>query len=368
MFSFSRILQAGKSDFILIGIDRNIAQNNCFCYTIFIMNRDRKAAIKKLKTLVYSTRQDLDVFRKNIDRTFYSAVIPNNVECIEHKYSNISCDVLMPEVYSTEKIMIYVHGGSFVGGSRSAYRSFCASIANATSCRVVVPEFRLAPAYTFPNGIEDLQAVFRSVFTEEQIARSLDSSNPKKPEQPEILIAADGSGASLAMALILNLRERYRECISRVILFSPWLNLTSDSPLIKERKAHDEIMNGDCLRRSADVYTYETNLSNPLVSAVMASKESLKGFPPVYIQLGEKEILLQDAKTFQRNLHEAGCVCDLDVWPDMMFMFQMADEYIEESHLAIEKIGRLITYHEEKVDEQTLSRAPVLEKSLESEA
>lgn len=332
------------------------------------MNRDRKAAIKKLKTLVYSTRQDLDVFRKNIDRTFYSAVIPNNVECSEHKYSNISCDVLMPEVYSTEKIMIYVHGGSFVGGSRSAYRSFCASIANVTSCRVVVPEFRLAPTYTFPNGIEDLQAVFRSVFTEEQIARSLDSSNPKKPEQPEILIAADGSGASLAMALILNLRERYRECISRVILFSPWLNLTSDSPLIKERKAHDEIMNGDCLRRSADVYTYETNLSNPLVSAVMASKESLKGFPPVYIQLGEKEILLQDAKTFQRNLHEAGCVCDLDVWPDMMFMFQMADEYIEESHLAIEKIGRLITYHEEKVDEQTLSRAPVLEKSLESEA
>ena len=128
--------------------------------------------------------------------------------------------------------MIYVHGGSFVGGSRSAYRSFCASIANATSCRVVVPEFRLAPAYTFPNGIEDLQAVFRSVFTEEQIARSLDSSNPKKPEQPEILIAADGSGASLAMALILNLRERYRECISRVILFSPWLNLTSS---VKDR-------------------------------------------------------------------------------------------------------------------------------------
>ncbi|MCR5613904.1 alpha/beta hydrolase fold domain-containing protein [Treponema sp.] len=331
-------------------------------------SQDRKAAIKKLKTLVYSTKQDLDVFRRNIDKTFYTPEIPCKVECNEHKYAEIKCDVLMPELYSTERIMIYIHGGSFVGGSRKTYRSFCASLASATSCRIVVPEFRLAPAYTFPNGIEDLQLVFRSVFTEEQIARSLDSANPKKPEQPEILIAADGSGASLAMALLLNLRERYRECISHVILFSPWLNVTSDSPLIKEKKVRDEVMSGDCLRRSADVYTYETNLSNPLVSPVLATKEALKGFPPVYIQMGEKEILLDDAKQFQRNLNDADCECILDIWPGMMFMFQMADEYLEESHLAIEKIGKFITYQEEKADELTLTRAPILENSLESEA
>lgn len=331
-------------------------------------SHDRKSAVKKLKTLVYSTKQDLDVFRKNIEKTFYEPVLPNRVECTEHKYSNISCDVLMPEVYATEKIMIYVHGGSFVGGSKKAYRGFCATLANATSCRVVVPEFRLAPTYTFPNGIEDLQLVFRAVFTEEQVARSLDSTNPKKPEQPEIIIAADGSGASMALALLLNLRERYRECISRVILFSPWLNLTSDSPLITEKKVHDEVMSGDCLRRSSDIYTYETNLSNPLVSPVLATPEQLAGFPPVYIQMGEKEILLDDAKQFQRMLHEAGCGCELDICPDMMFMFQMADEYLEEAHIAIERIGKLITYQEEKIDELTLTRAPTLESSLHSEA
>lgn len=320
------------------------------------MNHDRKAAVKKLKTLVYSTKQDLEVFRKTLDDTFYSPSIPNNVECIEHSYATVPCDILMPEVYSTERIMIYIHGGSFVGGSKRAYRSFCASIANATSCRVVVPEFRLPPVCTFPNGIEDLQVVFRSVLMEEQVACSLDASSAsKKSAQPEILIAADGSGASLATALILNLRERYRECISRVILFSPWLNLTSDSPLIKNKKIHDEIMSGDCLRRSADVYTYETNLSNPLVSVVAASKESLKGFPPVYIQLGEKEILVDDAKLFCRKLRDAGCECELDIWPKMMFMFQMADEYVEESHLAVEKIGKLVTRQ---------NSAPVSENSV----
>lgn len=305
--------------------------------------QDRKAALKKLKKLVYSTKQDLENFRNEFEKTFYTPILPNGVECSEHKHANVSCDLLMPDVYAAEKIMIYIHGGSFVGGSRKAYRSFCASLAAATSCRVVIPEFRLAPSYTFPKGIEDLQMVFRSVFTEEQIARSIDSANGKKSDQPEIIIAADGSGASMAMALVLSLRERYRECISRVILFSPWLNLASDSPIIANKKIKDEIISGDLLRRCADIYTYETNLTNPLVSAVLASDESLAGFPPVYIQMGEKEILLEDAMLLQHNLKKANCECEIDVWPNMMFMFQMADEYIEESHLAIEKIGKLIT-------------------------
>ena len=263
-------------------------------------SHDRKSAVKKLKTLVYSTKQDLDVFRKNIEKTFYEPVLPNRVECTEHKYSNISCDVLMPEVYATEKIMIYVHGGSFVGGSKKAYRGFCATLANATSCRVVVPEFRLAPTYTFPNGIEDLQLVFRAVFTEEQVARSLDSTNPKKPEQPEIIIAADGSGASMALALLLNLRERYRECISRVILFSPWLNLTSDSPLITEKKVHDEVMSGDCLRRSSDIYTYEI-FQILLCLLFLQLQNSLQVFLLFTFRLEKKKFFLMMQNSFREN-------------------------------------------------------------------
>ena len=64
----------------------------------------------------------------------------------------------------------------------------------------------------------------------------------------------------------------------------------------------------------------------------------------------------------------SGNVCELDVWPNMMFMFQMADEYLAESHLAIEKVGKLITFKKETADEQTLTRSPVLENSMTVEA
>ena len=328
---------------------------------------DRKSAIKKLRVLAYSAKQQVEDFRKNIDQRFSCSILPNHVECSEQNYANIQCDVLIPEMYSLHRIMIYVHGGSFVGGSRRAWREFCASLAAATSCRIVVPEYRLAPAYAFPAAVEDLQSVFRNVFTEEQVACSLDSVDGKQLS-PEIIIAADGSGASQAMALILSLRERYRSCIKQVIFFSPWLSLSPNSALIKNKKARDEVMSSEVLRRSGDIYTYSGNLENPMVSPMYIEEDALENFPPVFIQMGEKEILLEDAKTFQQILKKAGNVCELDVWPDMMFMFQMADEFLAESHLAVERVGKLVTFQREAADELTLTRSPALESGVTVEA
>ena len=329
---------------------------------------DRKSAVKKLRVLAYSAKQQVEDFRKNIEKNFSCSLLPNHVECSEQTYANIQCDVLIPEMYSLRRIMIYVHGGCFVGGSKAAWREFCASLAAATSCRIVVPEYRLAPAYAFPAAVEDLQSVFRNVFTEEQVACSLDSVDGKTQESPEIIIAADGSGASQAMALILSLRERYRSCVKQVVFFSPWLSLSPNSALIKNKKARDEILSSEILRRSGDIYTYSGNLENPMVSPMFITQESLANFPPVFIQMGEREILLDDAKAFQKMLKKAGNVCELDVWPDMMFMFQMADEFLAESHLAVERVGKLVTFQQEEKDEQTLNRSPVLESGVTVEA
>lgn len=338
-----------------------------FCYNKKTMSNDRKAALKKLKKLIYQPRQNVDSFRKTIDKTFYSPLLPNGVECSQHNYGGVMCDVLEPGVYSSSKIMLYVHGGSFVGGSRKAYRTFCASLAHAMSCRVVVPEFRLPPTHPFPNSIEDIQLAFRSVFTEEQVACSLDSAGLKNPRMPELMIAADGSGASIALALLLNLRERFRQCISQVVLFSPWLNIADAVSAPKSKKFKDELINTDVITAAADVYTYSSNLVNPLVSPILAEKKSLVGFPPVHIQMGEKEIFLEDAKVFAQRIKDAGGTCTVEAVPDMMYMFQMADDCLRESHLAVERIGRLVTHEPERPDRALLNNQAVPEKSAGDE-
>ena len=336
-------------------------------------NDNRKAAIKKLKLLVYNSKVNANVFRKKIEDEYYTSFLPNHVERSEHDYGGIKCDVLTPEIYSSKRILFYVHGGSFVGGSRASYRCFCSMLANKAYSRTVVPEYRLAPTYAFPSAVEDIQSSFRALFTEEQIQRSLDGDTDEEGNQintmPEVIIAADGAGASIALSLILNLRERYRACIKKVVLFSPWLNLSAESPLITGKKGQDLVMTGEALGISGQVYTYSSNLENPLVSPLFAADEFLKGFPSVFIQMGKEEILVEDAIKFKERLEANGSECELDLWPDMPHLFQMAEEYLSDAHKALDKFSSVISgIDNQNVERQSFENKPILEHSLRAEA
>ena len=328
------------------------------------MTNDRKGAIKKLKLLTYNSKSNLEVFRRKLNDAYSVAILPNNVERSEHKYGGINCDVLSPEIYASNRVMIYIHGGCFSGGSPAAYGNFCSSLATKCFCRVIIPDFRLAPEHPYPAANEDIQSVFRAVFTEEQITSALNTEKGEKSALPEIILAADGSGASILCALIFNLRDRYRACIKQILLFSPWLNLSQNSRLLTERKVSDEVMTGDVLRRGSSDYTFSQNTQIPFVSPLLADDEMLRHFPPVFIQMGSKEILLEDAIEFRRRMFALGNKCELDVWDDMMFMFQMADEFLYESHLALDKVGKVITEISSTQEAVQIENKPKLEHSL----
>ena len=332
------------------------------------IQNDRKSAIKKLRLLTYNSKSNLDSFRQKMEEAYSTVFLPNKVELSEYKYGNIDCDILSPEMYSSNRVMIYVHGGCFSGGSRKTYRAFCSSLATKCYCRVVIPEFRLSPAYPCPAAIEDIQAVFRSLFTEEQIQASLNTEKGTTPKMPEIIIAADGSGATIACALLYNLRERYKTCISHVVLFSPWLDLSPSSKIMSSKKISDDVLTLDVFKKSVTDYTYTENTKISSVSPLLADDEQLKGFPPTFIQMGSKEVLLDDAKEFAARLKENGNKCELDIWKGMMFMFQMADEYLHESHLALDKVGKIVTQDLAGAESVEIENKPKLEHSLHSEA
>ncbi|MBQ9630300.1 MAG: alpha/beta hydrolase fold domain-containing protein, partial [Treponema sp.] len=258
----------------------------------------------------------------------------------------------------------YIHGGSFVGGSRASWRGFCARLAAKSFSRVVVPEFRLAPTFPYPAAIEDVQTVFRAVFTELQVACTLDESVSSGPVKPEIVIATDSSGASIASALLFNMRERYRASLTHLVLLSPWLNFTQDE---NHKKRSDELISSETLSECGTAYTYAANLQNHLVSPLLAEAEMLKGFPPVYIQVGEKELLLEDYKKFAELLTQAKISCKLDVWKNMPSLFQFSDESLWETHLALEKIGKLISGSTSETGVH-VENQPMLESGIKAEA
>lgn len=281
--------------------------------------------MRKLRTLILSSRGNVESFREKLEKTLACEFLPNRVECSDETFASVKCAVLSPEAFSSDRITVYVHGGSFVGGSIEGYRGFCSSLAHALSSKLVLPDFRLAPSHPYPASAEDTGAVLNAF---------------RAPPPREVLLCADGSGASIALSYVFSLPPAERSFISKIILFSPWLDLASDSFPKKHMK--DEVLSSDDIFHAADLYTYSSNLKNVNISPLRAQAEDLASFPEVYIQMGGKELLLYQSVKFKEKLEAAGVRVTLDAVPGMMFMFQMADEYLEEPHLALERIGSYV--------------------------
>lgn len=290
------------------------------------MALERRAAIKRLRNLVFTPKSNINTFRNKIEQEFSTDFLPNRVELTEKEFNGITCDILTPEVNSSNRTMIYIHGGSFIGGSRKSWRSFCASLAHASSTKIIVPEIKLAPQFPFPAALDDIKKVIKYLYNEPQ----------------QILIGADGSGASIALAVMLNLKGMARSKISEIILFSPWLDFSDNAPIYQDKKLKDEIITPEAMKRTAAMYTYTSNLTNPLVSPQYIQPNMLEGFPEIYIQMGKAEIIINEVKKFCQILRSGQIKYTLDIWPNMMHMFQMADEFIEEAHLAVNKVGKHI--------------------------
>ncbi len=284
-----------------------------------------KKAIKKLKTLVASPNCDINNFREKIDETFSNPFLSNRVQVEQTVINSIACDVLIPEVSSTSDVILYVHGGSFIGGSSKAWRSFCSNISHIACEKLIIPDYRLAPQSPFPAGLNDVKAVVKKLYMESK----------------KITIMADGAGASIALGVLFKIKPEFRKQIKGIYLFSPWLNL---SHIIEKKKAKskDKITTLESIKWSADLYTYSENTKSPFVSPVFATKEDLAGLPPVYIQYAENEIIEEDILDFKKILRRENLPCTLDKWEGMLHMFQLVDEFYEESHLAVEKIAKLI--------------------------
>lgn len=317
-------------------------------------SKNRQGAIKKLKTLLFTPKSELESFRRKIDETFSSVYLPNGVEREEKEYGKIKCDILSPELYASNRVLIYVHGGSFVAGSRASYRPFASTLANACAAKVILPEFRLAPAFPFPNGVEDVEAVFQNVYSQLKLSLSLEQDDGS-PKEPEIIIAADTTGASLVLAAVFQLiqsNDEFKSHVKKIVLFSPWLNFAEDDDMFTQKKVQDEVFTADSVRLCAENYTYADNWKNPLVSPLKMTREMLSVLPEIFIQCGGKEIFYDDDVIFSDMLKNAGVKCELDNWKNMMPAFVLADDFLEESHLAVEKVGKMFTQQSSNDEEE----------------
>ena len=251
--------------------------------------------------------------------------IPKDVGIERFKIGNIPAEwISVPE--ANEEIVFYnLFGGGYIMGTLESRRWIPYHVSRVTNLRCLNIEYRLAPEYPFPAALDDSINSYKWL-----ISKGFD---PKK-----IIIGGESAGGGLAIATLLKLKEEKISLPAAGVLMSPWVDLTaSGESIIRNQKFEPLILEG--IKNMAKSYAQKESLSNPLISPVFAD---LKGLPPLLIQAGGIEALVDDSISLAERAKTAGVEVKLEIYENMTHVFQNFGEELSESRKAFVSVNEFI--------------------------
>lgn len=225
-----------------------------------------------------------------------------------------------------ERAVLYLHGGGYAIGSLNTHRRLAYDISAASSARVLVIDYRLAPEHPFPAAVDDAAAAWRWM-----LAQGLDPSR--------IAIAGDSAGGGLTIATLVNLRDQKLGLPGCAVAISPWVDLEGLGASITGRAAQDPMVQKEGLLWMAGLYLAGKDAKSPLAAPLHAD---LGGLPPILVQVGTAETLLDDAMRIAEKLHRAGVDVKLTIWPNMLHVFPLFAPILSEGRDGCLEIGNFI--------------------------
>jgi epsilon-lactone hydrolase len=214
---------------------------------------------------------------------------------------------IAPDSSSDDRAVLYLHGGAYCVGSPATHRNLAGRLAAATGCPVFTLDYRLGPEHPFPAAVEDGVAALDALVAEGIPAASS-------------AVAGDSAGGGLVMAVLLARRRAGSELPAAAVCFSPWVDLTQSSDSYKRLADVDPMVSKDDLDMMAAAYLGPADPRDELASPLFAS--DFVGLPPVLIEVGSNEVLLDDATALAGRLQADRVDANLTIWPDMIHVFQ----------------------------------------------
>ena len=243
--------------------------------------------------------------------------------------NNIPCEFAVPENDEGKSLIVYVHGGGYIAGSINSHRELGSRIARYTGSKLLLFDYRLAPEHPFPEGLEDVQAVYQWV---------LDRCDPGT----SIALVGDSAGGGLALTLVSLLLKNKARLPACLCLMSPWIDLECKNDSHTDDAIHDPMLNQAILEKTARFYT-DRDLSDPMISPI---NNDFSGICPVLIQVGGHEVLLDDSKKLHEKLKTISALVTLEVWDEMFHVWQYFSRYLKEGRDAVRSISNFIQKHQ----------------------
>ncbi|MYS68859.1 alpha/beta hydrolase fold domain-containing protein [Streptomyces sp. SID5926] len=234
---------------------------------------------------------------------------------------------LDPDTASGPGRLLYLHGGGYVVGSPDTHAGLAGELARRAGLRAVSVDYRLAPEHPFPAAVDDGLAAYRELLST--------GTDPR-----DLVLAGDSAGGGLGIATLLAAREAGLPQPAAVALFSPWADLTLAGGSIRSKEGADPIFTEADVRAYADLYVGAGDRAAPLASPVFAD---LAGLPPLLVQAGANEVLLDDAVRLAGRAGADDVEVTLEVGPGLPHVYQLHYGRIEEADAALDRAARFLT-------------------------
>ena len=235
-----------------------------------------------------------------------------------------------PERADDDAVIFYIHGGGYVSCSAATHRPITASLARLARRRVFSLDYRLAPEHRYPAALDDAVAAYEWLLAHACVAPNA------------ISFAGDSAGGGLVLACLLRLRDAGLPLPACAVCFSPWTDLAGTGESQHFNDGRCAMFRTENNHEFALAYLGDASPRDPYASPAYAD---LAGLPPLLLQVGSTELLLDDARRVHQKIQAAGGRSRLEVYEDVAHCWQMLDGFVPEARAALRQAASFIREH-----------------------
>ncbi len=262
--------------------------------------------------------------RESLEQLASLVKLPDDVQITKVNNKGIEAVWIDTPQTNPDNVILYLHGGGYMEGSLTSHQDLAMRIGRASKARILLINYSLAPENPFPAALDDTISYYEWLTEDQTISPS------------KIIIGGDSAGGGLTIATLLRLKDLEMELPTAAICLSPWTDLAMKGKTIETKADEDMFLKIWDLYFMASLYVQDHNPINPWISPLYGD---LSGLPPLFIQVGSSEILLDDAVRIAKKAEMAGVEMEFKVWEDMIHVFQAFADWAPEAREAIEEIG-----------------------------
>jgi acetyl esterase/lipase len=245
-----------------------------------------------------------------------------DVEWHSVEYGGVPGILYVPRHTAPVGVILYLHGGGYIGTSPTMYAFFTARVCRETECAVFVADYRLAPEFPYPAGAEDACAAYIDI-----VDRGVPAGR--------IFLAGDSGGGGLANTILERPGHVLPARPAGLVLFSPEVDLTLDEPSITDNADRDILP----WNIPTAAYLHGLSATKAEVSPLTAD---LSGFPPTCVTWGGDEMFRDPIRRYVQRLRDAGVQTDSEEFPGMFHVFQILMPWAEASRDAFRLVRSFI--------------------------